>query len=306
MPRAYAMRRAAFLAGAMLLFATPVQAQFGKLKKLGADAIKDAAKDKLSGTNKKDSTTTSTGARASGATGGTSASSSSTAKKNDFTLTEDRVALVLVSLESQVADAQKRDEAIRATRAYLLSKEALDSCVKLATKRVTPATMAASAQKNSARISAIDDQARAASKRMSAAMEAGDMKTASMLADTVNVLQTRSALLTMGATCKAEFKPAVLAAQENGQQDEEVNGTFNPGATVTELLSVYEYGMLRERIALWALLQENPSVAKGKEGVFTAGELAALTANAAAIKKLTPYFKSDAMIWKTWNDLKSW
>jgi hypothetical protein len=299
------MLRAASLAGALLVFASPAQAQFGKLKKIGADAIKDAAKDKMSGANKKDSATTSTGAKAASSAGSASASSSSV-KKNDFTLTEDRVALVLVSLESQVADAQKRDEGIRAIRAYLLSKQALDSCIQLATKRATPATMGASAQKNSARITAIDDQARAASKRMSAAMEAGDMKTAGMIADTVNVLQTRSGLLTMGATCKAEFKPAALAERDNGQQDDDVNGTYNPGATVTELLSRYEYGMLRERIALWALLQENPSLAKGKEGVYTDAEQAALTANAAGIKKLTPYFKSDAMIWKTWNDLKSW
>lgn len=306
MSRAYAMLRAVSLAGAFLLLASPAQAQFGKLKKIGADAIKDAAKDKMSGANKKDSTTTATGAR-SGSSAGSAAASSAAAKKNDFTLTEDRVALVLVSLESQVADAQKRDEAIRATRAYLLSKQALDSCMKLATKRVTPMAMSASAQKNSARISALDDQGRAASKRMSAAMEAGDMKKFAIISDTVNVLQMRSALLTMGATCKVDFKPAALVEQDVGNQDDDApSGTFDPGATVTELLNRYEYGMLRERIALWALLQDNPSLAKGKEGVFTPAEQAALTANAAAIKKLTPYFKSDAMIWKTWSDLKSW
>ena len=70
MPRAYTLLRAFSLAGGLTLLASPAQAQFGKLKKIGADAIKDKAKDKL--TSKKDSVaTTATKSGASAESGAT-------------------------------------------------------------------------------------------------------------------------------------------------------------------------------------------------------------------------------------------
>jgi hypothetical protein len=71
-------------------------------------------------------------------------------------------------------------------------------------------------------------------------------------------------------------------------------------------LTHYQYGVMRERIALWALQQADPTLKTGKEGVFTAEEQAALEKNAGDIKKLTPFFKDGSMRWSTWGDVTRW
>lgn len=288
----------------LMVVASPAQAQLGRLKKLGADAVKDAAKDKLAG--KKDTATVAP-ATASSSGGGTSA------KKVDLALTDDRIALVVASLQPMVAEAQKREELARVTREYRAKTEATNKCMEAATKSFNPMTMGSMSEKTQADLERAGARTEAAQKRLSAAIERQDRRAQLFLQDTVNVLLQRSAYLTMGAKCTIDFTPtaiieAQIAAQSRTVVSEDMDSdTFDPPAVAKEQLTRYQYAVIRERIALWALQQDNPTLkGVGKEGVFTAEEQAALAANAADIKKLTPYFKSGSMRWSTWGDLKAW
>ncbi|WP_158514883.1 hypothetical protein [Gemmatimonas phototrophica] len=298
------MLRALSLAGTMVLCTTPAQAQFGKLKKIGADAIKDAAKDKLS-TDKKPASTS---------TAGTAAP---TARKEAATpvFTEDKVALLVISLAPQIKDAQLRDDAARANAAWVPKKKASDACIENASKTMNPMMIATNAQKNEARINAIQKQIESINKRMNAATQLKDVRSQLFLQDSSVTLTMRMAVLTYGISCQMDFTPAPILeyqAVERERMMREASGNesaegFDPGSAVTGVMSNYEYGLLRERMALWALMQDNPALKDvGKAGTFTPEETAALTAHAADIKKMLPLFKSDALTWKTWSDLKSW
>lgn len=290
----------------LALCASSAEAQLGRLKKMGADAIKDAAKDKLS-TDKKD-------AAKPGATPASSATPAAASKPKSAgmpVLDDDRIALVLASLGPLVKEAQIRADAEAASRAYVEKKKIGDACVQQASKNVNPMAMAAAAQKNSARITALQKQTEPMQRRLNKAVEDKDLRTQLYLQDSLSVLSMRSASLSMGTTCIFEFAPpAMLEARLLEMQDRSSSGdggNFDPGEATRGVLSRYEYGILRERIALWALLQENPALkGLGKEGVFTAEEQAALGIHAAEIKKLTALFKSDAMIWKGWSDVRDW
>jgi hypothetical protein len=287
----------------LALCASSAEAQLGRLKKMGSDAIKDAAKDKLS-TDKKE-------AAKPGAIPAAAATAAAKPKSAGMpVLDDDRIALVLASLGPLEKEAQIRSDAAAATQAYAEKKKIGDACVQQASKNVNPMAMAAAAQKNTARITALQKQTEPMQRRLNKAVEDKDTRAQLYLQDSLNVLSMRSASLSMGTTCIFEFAPAAilearLLEMQNRSGGE--SGSFDPGEATRGVLSRYEYGILRERIALWALLQENPALkGLGKEGVFTAEEQAALGMHAAEIKKLTPLFKSDAMIWKGWSDVRDW
>jgi len=293
LPRIRATRYACALAALSILLLSPrvTQAQLGRLKKMGADAIRDAAKDKL-GTDKKDA-------------------ASDAAKASSMPVLDDtRIGLVLASLAPQVKAAQIRADAAAASRAFEEKEKASDACAERAAESVTPMAIAASGRANAARLTALQNQTEAMQRRLEKAIASNDVRARFYLQDSVNVIMRRSAILSMGASCTFDFTPPavieeqILEAQEASSHDEDT--TF-PGERVRGALSRVEYGILRERIALWALLQDTPTLkGLGKEGVFSADEQAALTSHAAEIRKLTPLFKSNAMIWKGWDDLRNW
>lgn len=281
--------------------ATPAEAQLGRLKKMGADAIKDAAKDKLS-TDKKET------AKAAASTETGTAKAKAPALP---TLDEDRVALLVAGLMPQVKAAEVRAAAATARNAYLTRKKASDACIERASKDLNVAAISANAEKNSAKITALQKQTDAVQARLNAASNANDLRRQLYLTDTVTILTQRSAALTLGAPCEFDFTPSAMleerlaSMQSTGSR--EASAGFDPGEATRGVFSRYHYGLLRERLALWAMMQEDPSLKDtGKEGVFTAEEQAALTAHAADIRKLAPLFKRDALTWKTWEDLRDW
>lgn len=285
----------------LALCASSAEAQLGKLKKMGASAIKDAAKEKL-GTDKKEAVK-----------GATEASSAAGGASRDAmpTLDDDRIALVLASLMPQVKAAEERAAAAAVRTAYLEKKKASDACMDRAGKDFNPMTVSANAEKNATAINTLQKQIDAAQTRLNAAFSAGDLRRQVFLQDTVTVLTQRSAALTMGAPCTFEFTPPPMILERYSQLQERQAGKadngFDPGEATREVLTRYQFGLLRERVALWALSQDDPALkGLGKEGVFTAAEQTALAGHAAEIRKLTPLFKRDAMIWKTWDDLRDW
>lgn len=276
-------------------------AQLGKLKKLGADAIKDAAKDKLGGDKKAPVNEAATNA----ATAKAPAKEPSMPKLDD-----DRIELVLASLAPQVRSAQIRADAAAAAPAYEEKRKAGQACVEKATKDVNPMAVAATSQRNAARITAMQNQMEAVQKRYGAASKAKDLRLQAYLLDSLNVISTRMALLNFDVTCPIEYAPAAIveaSVLDQQRRSSEDNGMFDPGEATRGALSRGDFGGIRERIALWALMQANPALkGTGKEGVFSADEQAALARHSTEIAKLAPLFKADAMIWKTWDDLRDW
>lgn len=287
------------LLAAVSLLAAPraASAQLGKLKRMGADAIKDAAKDKL-GMDKKapptDAATASGGAKAAGIP----------------MLDDNRIALVLASLAPQVKAAQIRADAAAATAAYEAKQKASGECFERASKTVNPMSLGEFSRRNATQIEALQAQTNAMQQRLNAAMQANDLRKQAYLDDSVTVLTERGVLLTMGATCTREFAPPVVVeARVRSQQEpsDTDRARFDPGEATRGALTRTEYGILRERIALWTLMQANPVLKDtGKEGVFSAEEQAALTKRSAELAKLAPLFKSNAMLWQTWGDLRDW
>jgi hypothetical protein len=293
LPRIRATKYAFALAALSILLLSPrvTQAQLGRLKKMGADAIRDAAKDKL-GTDKKDAAT-------------------DAAKASSMPVLDDtRIGLVLASLAPQVKAAQIRADAAAASRAYQERAKTSEACIERATEAVTPMAIAASAKANAARLTALQNQTESMQRRLEKATQSNDIRARFYLQDSVTVIMQRSAILSIGASCTFDFAPpAVIEEQILEAQDAATDDADKalPDERVRGALSRFEYGILRERIALWALLQDTPALkGLGKEGVFSADEQAALTSHAAEIRKLTPLFKSNAMIWKGWDDLRNW
>ncbi|MBY0491092.1 MAG: hypothetical protein K2R93_14715 [Gemmatimonadaceae bacterium] len=221
--------------------------------------------------------------------------------------------MLLASLQPLVADAEKLAAGRKAEAEYTAKKEAAEACLQRATKMFNPMAMSMD-EKRQARVDALTKQLEAVNKRSQAAMAKDDFKNAIALRDTSMVLTMMQGIMTIGANCTYPYMPAAMieaqaAAEKNpraGSDDSDNNGSFDPGPAAKKVMSYQEFGMVRERAALWAMAQANPSIAKGSEGKFTPDEEAVLAAKAAQVKKLADLFQTNALRWSTWGDLKSW
>lgn len=302
-PRSARFVRAALLGGGLLFaVSTPAHAQFGKLKKMGADAIKDATKGKVSEKKAEAKGAVAPGAKA----------------ESVPVLTEDGVALVVASLlpyaktaqiELDLKNARAKADAARA--AHEPVKEAEATCREKAEADMEkmaqdPMKMMARAQASDAKRKALDTQSKGVQARLKAATAAGDMRRAAYLQDTLTVLSLRSTMLMYAPNCTVSFMPAAIVEEQYLRiEADKSNSQFDPGAAVKGVMTKREFGIARERIAIWAIMQDEPMKA-GPYGVFTPAEEAALKANAADIRKLTPLFKSGAIAWTQWYDLPDW
>lgn len=290
---------AAFLASAATaMAATPAQAQLGKLKKLGTDAIKEATKDKAA-------------EKAGVKEPEVAKSSASTGKKADYSITAERLDLLLASLEPLVTEAEKVAAGKKAEADYKAKKDVADACMQRAQKMFNPMAMSMD-DKKAARIEALSKQLEGVNKRSQAAMARDDFRNAIALRDTSMVLTVMQGVMTIGANCTYPYMPLAMidaqAAMEknNGASagDRDGSGSFDPGPAARKAMTQQEFGMVRERAALWVLSQSNPSLSKGTK--FTPEEESALGAKGPQLKKLAPLFEASALRWSTWGDLKSW
>lgn len=293
------------VATALLAVSSPAEAQLGKLKKMGADLAKDAAKEKIDGKKETPAKPGSTG----------SSSGSVSSRNAELTLDEDRVALVVASLQPMVADAERRRELRIVREQHEQKVAAMQACASAAQARASsmpPMTLAERMQQNEAALNRLTKEIEGLTQRLSTAISANDTRKRIYITDSVSVAQSRMALLAVGANCAVEYTPSLVLEEQVRSESRTVasdnmdDGAFNPPAVVKENLTPYQYGLLRERIALWALKQENPSLKVGKQGTFTPEEEAALQANASDIRKLTPLFKDGSLRWSSWGDLGRW
>ncbi|HEY0929158.1 MAG TPA: hypothetical protein VGE27_04515 [Gemmatimonas sp.] len=294
---------------ALLSSAAPAHAQLGKLKKIGAEAAKKAADEKLTG--KKESASPA-GGSASESSAAAAAPEAAKAPTISYALTEDHVGMVLAALTPRLEAARNRQALVKARREYAVKDSANKACFdKLSSGGVDPMAMMAASKKNAVAIEKLDTQLSGVQKRLSAASSAQDRRGMHYLQDSLNTIQMRSAALKMGSSCTADFRPAVLIEADiaangmSGDYDPD-RGQFDPTGSVKEKLTTAQFGRIRERMALWALLQQTPGLKVGKDGVFTDEEKTVLAAHAAEIKALTPYFRDNSMRWKDWGDVKNW
>lgn len=298
-----ATRYLPWIAAALVLSATPASAQLGRLKKLGADLAKDAAKEKLDPKKETPSKPTES-----------SASSSTSSRNTDLVLNEDRVALVVASLQPMLADATARRELRTVTAQHEEKSKASRACLETAQMKASanPMAIAQNSQKNEAQIEKLTKDVERLSEKMSAAVNANDVRTRVYVTDSLTVMQVRMSMAVLGSNCPVYYTPApILDAQIKSQSRTVVSedmdeGTFDPPAAAKENLSRYQFGLLRERIAIWALKQDDPTFKAGKLGIFTPEEEAALQSNATDIRKLAPLFKDGSLRWSTWGDLSQW
>lgn len=298
--------RFVFVPAIAVLLATPsssAHAQFGKLKKIGADAIKDKAKEKIAG--KETPATSKDGAAAEA---GKAASGDS--KPVAMTLNASQLDLMLAALTPMAADAEKKTQAKLLEAEHAKKNLLADKCMKDGT-----AAMVAS-RKAPIVTDAAKARARALSKeveRLSAvtmkSYETQDRRAGAFAQDSMNTLQMQSAVLEMGLSCKFEFTPPAVMETKvatYGMSGDLPEAESAVPASARTTYTKYQFALLRERIALFALSSADPSLKVGKEGVFTDEEKAALTARTAEIQKLLPYFKNGTLAWKGSGDLSKW
>lgn len=285
------------LAALALLAATAPTAQAqitNRLKKLA----KDAAKNAVSGG--KDSATTS----AAGAAGG------NTSAKVDLTITVDRVTMVLAALKPAVEKAQMIATAKAEKEAYDAKLNAAQSCVQNATGANAMPTQAgmAAAEKILARQEAL-------SKRYNAALLGDDMRKRVYLEDSLQVVTHLYTATMFGTLSKCGARPyaptsllelTVLERRGGGNDDGARELTIDEPAR--SAMTRYQFGMVRERIALYAMGEAGLVAASklGKEGVFTDAELAVLQSHRDELVKMAPLFKSSALTWSGSSDLRGW
>lgn len=293
----------ALLAGVVVLLgALPLEAQVaGRLKRLGKDALKNAAKEKVDG---KDSTAAASGAAT--APGAARASAASV----DYTITEERVAAVLAAL----APAAERARIVMAANAerptFETRREKFEQCLRPFNdaKAMPSAANMAAAEKAGARNEAW-------SARYYKALADKDARTATFAEDSLRVGTGAAMAAVFGATKTCGTPPYAPTAYLEAivmQREAEMSGTNTAQLEVTDpalsLLTLTQFAMVRERMALFAMLKGGlvPDNKVGKEGVFTDAELAVLEAHGAELVKLAPLFQGKALQWTSTSDLRGW
>ncbi len=278
----------ALLVGTMLAPAS-APAQLGKLKKAA-----DAAKEK---TNVKHDAPATPG-------------STST----NFVITADRLAAVMVAMDAAMERAATESAAKAVTADYNAKKKAYEACAEAQLKTVMgQAPSMAAMQKVAMEAQRTADL----SKRMLAAQKANRYREVTALTDTMALGSSRSTLVMFGLETKCgapAYMPAALldesaakmAGMNNGQSQNSRNEIIIPPAQRAGM-STQQFGMIRERAALWALQQTNNAPAdNNKYSVFTTDENAVLAAQSAKLKKWAPIFKESPATWSNWGDIKSW
>jgi hypothetical protein len=286
----------------VLATAMPLEAQVsGRLKRLGKDALKNAAKDKVDG---KDSSATS----ASGAT--TPAKANASVAAVDFTITEERVSAVLVALGPAAERARSRMAANAERAPFEARREKFEACLKqnVDVEAIPSAANMTAAEKIGARNEAL-------SKRVNKALADQDARAYTYAEDSARVGIQLGMATVYGATrtCGTPpYTPPALLEAAIAERTASTSGTSATDLQVADpalsLMTQTQFGMLRERIALFAMLKGGlvPDNKLGKEGVFTDAEVAVLEVHGAELVKLAPLFQGKALQWSGTADLRGW
>ncbi len=298
------MRRAAAILGycsvisaLSVMTASPAAAQLGIIKKMATEKAKEAA-----GVKEPDNAQKGGGA------------------KIDYTVTDERLTAIVGALtpyveaaKRQVAEAEQA-KAVQGMKADHEAKvKAVSDCMsKVAGSGALPDMGWMQTPKGEA------FQARmvALGKRVSTVSSNPGSVAALALQDTMTVMSAQQvaymypksgcapmpympkALLDYNAASQARMMQGGTNGPSRGDNSMEVPADRRANMTTGQ------FGRVREVIAIWLLQQSGdlpPTAYK-----FTDAEKSVLSAKSAQIKELTPLFKSNALMWATWGDIKSW
>ena len=297
-------RRARFLVAAqgvaaLLALALPAPSAHAQITNRLKKMAKDAAKNAVSGG--KDSAST----KAAAATGANASSSA----KIDLSITADRVTMVLASLKPATEKAQVIATAKSEKLAYETKRDAAQSCAEKATKGG-----AMPAQANMTAAQKMIDRQEALMKRYNDALLGKDLRKRAFLQDSLQVATYAYTATMFGTFAKCGPMPYAPASLLELQVLQDAGGGDVGFRELTieeparSAMTRYQFGMVRERIALYAMGEAGlvPADKLGKEGVFTDEELAVLTSHRDELVKMAPLFKSNALTWSGTSDLRGW
>ena len=281
MPRRLTLVSCVSLAVALSVSAAmPVEAQIGRIKKIGVDAAKDAAMGKKP--------------------------EDPTAAKVTYEITADRVSAIVTALTPVLAAAQRDADAKAVAAAYDAKYKAANDCLS----KLTGATPDMSTVQ-SEKYMALTNKLSSVNTRLIEAMGQKKHRETIALQDTVMVLQVQMASTMLKNNCPVmPYKPAAMIDQLAAQM---ASHEANPSGSSNELqvppearagMTTGQWGRVRERLAVWLLIQSGDLPATSEK--FTDAEHAVLSARSADIKKFGPLFKSGSMQWVHWTDVKSW
>lgn len=273
-------------------FAQPAEAQLGKLKKMGADKVKDAAKE-AAGVKTPEPPPGSTAARV------------------DYAITEERLSGIMGYLTPLVAEAQKAADEQAAIKAYTTSMEAASACYnKLSEGDILPDM---SAMMNP-RAQALSDKIAAYGTRVDKANVTKNYRVVVATTDSMMVAQMQySAMMFPSAKCAPiPYKSSALVSLEATRLEQMASGTIPASqdgnkpvpAAMRAGMTTGQFGRIRERMAIWLLVQSGDLPADSF--TFTDEEQSLLKAKSAALKQYGPLFKQGVMRWATWGDITGW
>ena len=278
----------------MLLGFTPsmAQAQFGKLKDIGSRAAKEAAARKV---------IEAAGGDASAAGGVGNANGAGSSASASYDITPERLDAVLAVLSPMVETARSREASKQLVEAFTAKRTAFEECAATAAKRamsVSPEGVQRSGEVT-ARMTPMIERYSVISQDPSRKREM------LMLQDSMTVLSVQSQMALVGATCGAPVY-RTLAIVDAELAADQFSGTAHTSVPLEKQagMTKTQFGRIRERIALWALIQEGH--AKPGEGRFTDAELQTLQPKASELRTLAPFFRDGSLSWTHWGDLKGW
>ena len=260
-------------------------AQLGKLKKTATDA----AKEKV----------------------GVKTDAPAASGSENFVITADRLTAVMTQMEVGMERAAKAAAAKAVTAEYNAKHKAFETCVQTQMKTMQ---MQAPSTAGLQKAAAMNKQTSSMAQRVQSAQQGKRNREYIALTDSMSIGSVRSALVmyALETKCPPAYMPPALvddAAAKMDRMSQSDNGSREAAITPAQRagMTTQQFGMVRERAALWALQQTNNAPAdNNKYGVFTKDEQAVLEAQSARLKKWAPIFKESPSTWATWGDIKGW
>lgn len=217
-------------------------------------------------------------------------------------------------METSMERAAREVAAKAASADYNTKRKAYEKCLETQLNTITGKPPSVDGMQKAATIT---QQTAALAQRANAAQQAKRYREYIALNDTMALTSLRSSLVMYGLETKCgapvymppalvDESAAKIARASSGQSDNTSNEVTIPPAQRAGM-TTQQFGMVRERAALWALQQTNNAPAdNNKYGVFSSDEQAVLEAQGAKLKKWAPIFKDSPSTWASWGDIKSW
>lgn len=280
------LRRVVFVAAALLatLPAQRADAQLGRLKKAAEQAAKDAV-------GKKAEPVTGTAAKSS---------------DNSTEITAARLDAIITALHTRVAVAQQisRGKALEAE--FTPKRKAFEECVRKAGERMASMGTPPSAE-GLQKMGEYNVKTTAYMQRYAAIIQdRSRQREVLFLQDSATALAMLGQAAMTGTNCgPAPYAPAAVIDYHVAMQTVNADdGQWTVPEANRGSMETWQFGRIRERVALWALIQAG--AAKPSEGKFSEAEHATMQQKSKELAVLAPFFKDGAMTWVTWSDLKGW